>query len=409
MKPMNQIKVYGLEESVRASKYPMSTDIDAIIPSDEIGFWLENDFLPRFIKHMESREYPQYEICDDYVSMKLKKDDNTIVSIKIDEEDIPSVFDYDWHFTRYCVSNKVGTMHRYIMRDRIGENEELVIDHINRDTTDNRKSNLRLATRAQNGYNSTVRKNNISGVMGVCWKSDKGKWKAFINSKNKQIHLGYYDCFEDAVRARLKAESEMCGEFAPQWNLFDAYNIKKSTNTTIKKTYSRLSDAITTYKVAAGLGKQKAGSGEDNYLNGIICQFDLTFTVKAWTEAERYHFLDFVSSQSTMHRITRFDLDKAYIEYVDPRVIDIMREKIAVYNRMKEDGAPADELADLYLGILYTNPAGFRLTARMTTNYRQLKTIYYQRKAHRLPEWREMCRQIRKLPHFEELCLKGGT
>ena len=167
---------------------------------------------------------------------------------------------------------------------------------------------------------------------------------------------------------------------------------------------SLLTDEIT--DTVRGLGQAPIGSGHDNYLNGIICQFDLTLTVKAWTEAERYHFLDFVSSQSTMHRITRFDLDKAYSEYVDPRVIDIMREKIAVYNRMKEDGAPADELAELYLGILDTNPAGFLLTARMTTNYRKLKTIYYQRKAHLLPAWREMCQQIRKLPRFEELCLK---
>lgn len=170
---------------------------------------------------------------------------------------------------------------------------------------------------------------------------------------------------------------------------------------------SLLTDEIT--DTVRNLGQAPIGSGHDNYLNGIICQFDLTITVKAWTEAERYHFLDFVSSQSTMHRITRFDLGKAYIEYVDPRAIDIMREKIAVYNRMKEDGAPAEELAELYLGILYTNPTGFRLTARMTTNYRQFKTMYYQRKAHRLPEWREMCRQIRKLPRFEELCLKGGS
>ena len=167
---------------------------------------------------------------------------------------------------------------------------------------------------------------------------------------------------------------------------------------------SLLTDEIT--DTVRGLGQAPVGSGHDNYLNGIICQFDLTLTVKAWTEAERYHFLDFVSSQSTMHRITRFDLDKAYIEYVDPRAIDIMREKIAVYNRMKEDGAPAEDLAELYLGILYTNPTGFRLTARMTTNYRQFKTMCHQRKAHRLPEWREMCQQIRKLPRFEELCLK---
>jgi len=53
-----------------------------------------------------------------------------------------------------------------------------------------------------------------------------------------------------------------------------------------------------------------------------------------WVEAERYRFLEFVSSQSTMHRITKFDLNKCYNEYVDPRVIEIMKEKIAEYNKL---------------------------------------------------------------------------
>ena len=46
------------------------------------------------------------------------------------------------------------------------------------------------------------------------------------------------------------------------------------------------------------------------FLTGIRVAFDLTFSNKAWVEAERYRFLEFVSSQSTMHRITKFDLDK---------------------------------------------------------------------------------------------------
>ena len=143
-------------------------------------------------------------------------------------------------------------------------------------------------------------------------------------------------------------------------------------------------------------------------------QFDLTFTNKAWVEAERYHFLDFVSSQSTMHRITKFDLDKAYIEYVDPRIVDIMKEKVAAYNELQEDikarreeGKDVTTLMDLatkqYLEILYSNPAGFRLTARMTTNYRQLKTIYHQRKTHRLPEWRAFCDWVETLPNSDFL------
>ena len=149
------------------------------------------------------------------------------------------------------------------------------------------------------------------------------------------------------------------------------------------------------------LGNCEVGSGHDQFLTGIIVQFDLTFSVKAWTEAERYHFFDFVSSQSTMHRITKFDLDKAYNEYVDPRIVEIMKEKVADFNKETEPVIRGQK----YLEILYSNPCGFRLTARMTTNYRQLKTIYYQRISHRLPEWREFCEFVETLPNFKELVL----
>lgn len=146
------------------------------------------------------------------------------------------------------------------------------------------------------------------------------------------------------------------------------------------------------------LAQSKPGSGHDNWLNGIIVQFDLTFSIKAWTEAERYHFLDFVSSQSTMHRITKFDLDTAYIDYVDPRMVDIMKEKVSFYNSLSKDDPYRK---DAYLQILYSNPCGFRLTAGMTTNYRQLKTIYHQRRTHRLPEWQAFCDWIEQLPHSD--------
>lgn len=146
------------------------------------------------------------------------------------------------------------------------------------------------------------------------------------------------------------------------------------------------------------LAQSERGAGHDQWLTGIIVQFDLTMTVKMSVEAERYHFLDFVSSQSTMHRICKFDLDEAYIEYVDPRIIEIMKEKVSEYNNMSEDDPNRQEQ---YLKILYSNPCGFKLTARMTTNYRQLKTIYAQRKNHRLNEWKDFCRWIETLPHSE--------
>ena len=149
------------------------------------------------------------------------------------------------------------------------------------------------------------------------------------------------------------------------------------------------------------LSNCEKGTGHDQWLTGVIVQFDLTYTVKAWTEAERYTWLDFISSQSTMHRIAKFDLDNQYSEYTDPRSIAIVKELVEKYNETKD---PED-----YLRILMSNPCGFKLTAGMSTNYRQLKTIYAQRKTHRLPEWREFCAWIETLPKFKELCLRGDA
>lgn len=160
----------------------------------------------------------------------------------------------------------------------------------------------------------------------------------------------------------------------------------------------------------------RGNGAHGQFMTGIRVNFDLTFTNKAWVEAERYRFLEFVSSQSTMHRITKFNLREQYNEYVDSRIIDIMEEKVAEYNKLVEMRDSLSEYAakqlkkDLndaitkkYLQILYSNPAGFNITARMTTNYRCLKNIYIQRKNHRLPEWREFCKWIETLPYFEEL------
>ena len=141
------------------------------------------------------------------------------------------------------------------------------------------------------------------------------------------------------------------------------------------------------------LGRAEPGSGHDNFLNGIIVQFDLTCSNKMWVEMERYHFIDFVSSQSTMHRAAKMDFSQQFNSYVTARTLIECNRLKAAY---QED--PSDEN---YLKLLYNLPSGLELTARMTTNYRQLKTIYRQRKNHRLPEWREFCRWLETLPHRE--------
>ena len=93
-----------------------------------------------------------------------------------------------------------------------------------------------------------------------------------------------------------------------------------------------------------------------------------------------------------------------------------MKSKVKEYNKITElrDQMPEDsqsridltnELKEMYLEILYSNPAGFTLTARMTTNYRCLRNIYMQRKDHRLPEWRAFCKWVETLPYAEELLI----
>lgn len=153
-------------------------------------------------------------------------------------------------------------------------------------------------------------------------------------------------------------------------------------------------------KGTMSLASCPTGTGHDQFLTGIIAQFDLTFSIKAWTEAERYHFFDFVSSQSTMHKIASFDIAAQCNEYVEPQTIKLCQYLANEYNK--------NPTAENYLKLIYNVPVGFRLTARMTTNYRQLKTIYQQRKAHRLPEWREFCKWIERLPH-SELITRGAA
>ena len=176
-------------------------------------------------------------------------------------------------------------------------------------------------------------------------------------------------------------------------------------------------DLLRAIKLSEASVKDNGAHGQ--FLTGIRVSFDLTFTNKAWVEAERYRFLEFVSSQSTMHRITKFNLDNAYNEYVDSRIIEIMKEKVSEYNSLLLF-APSESATNMekinfeqkqkkkYLEILYSNPAGFELTARMTTNYRCLKNIYKQRKNHRLPEWREFCEWIETLPYAQELIMEDN-
>lgn len=141
------------------------------------------------------------------------------------------------------------------------------------------------------------------------------------------------------------------------------------------------------------LSNCEMGTGHDVMMQGIIVQFDLTFSNKACVELQRYHFIDFVSSQSTMHCISKMDIKRMCNDYVSDTVIAEVERLKEIYLNTKDN--------EDYLRLLYNIPSGFELTARMTTNYRQLKTIYKQRRNHRLPDWHIFCDFIEKLPYSE--------
>ena len=156
-------------------------------------------------------------------------------------------------------------------------------------------------------------------------------------------------------------------------------------------------------KRAINLGTTNSGEGHDNYLNGVIVQFDLYAPLYLWKQLQRYHFLDFISSQSTMHRLVKFNIKEQCVEDTDEIILN--QELLDRYNLL-ENVLEKNDKNKLWRTLVASLPCGFVLGATMTTNYRQLKTIYNQRKYHKLKEWHEFCKWCETLPHFKELCLK---
>ena len=149
---------------------------------------------------------------------------------------------------------------------------------------------------------------------------------------------------------------------------------------------------------AKRLGNTPIGSGHDNFLKGITVVFDVDFTNKVWVQAERYHWFEIISSMSTVHALTKTSIDESmFSEWTDKAVIDRLIEIQKTYTK--------NPTKDNLLRLLYSCPAGITVRAGITTNYRQLKTIYAQRHNHVLPEWREFCQFLLTLPHFAEWCV----
>jgi hypothetical protein len=173
----------------------------------------------------------------------------------------------------------------------------------------------------------------------------------------------------------------------------------------------------TDMKRAKHLGTAIPGSGHDCMNKGITLQFDLQVSEYIWRQLDRYHFIDYVSSQSKMHRILKMDIDKACNKYVSKSSIRELNYWINLYNNFDETNFTNDLILrnneeieftkeNIFKLIIANTPSGIMLTARMTTNYLQLKSIIGQRSQHKLHEWRLLCDYFKTLPLANEIVVK---
>jgi hypothetical protein len=166
------------------------------------------------------RKYNTYDLSGEYGIGYTSKGEE----FYFDLEDYSKIKDNYWYKddTGYMCSIKNKDkiyMHKIIVSDYT------ITDHDSRVKTDNRKVNLRNANTFENSRNSSLAKNNTSGVIGISYDIRNKKWKARIVYKLEEIWLGRFINKKDAIKARLQAEKEYFGEFAPQRHLFEEYNI----------------------------------------------------------------------------------------------------------------------------------------------------------------------------------------
>lgn len=154
---------------------------------------------------------------------------------------------------------------------------------------------------------------------------------------------------------------------------------------------------------AIKLANTPNGSGHQTFLSGIRVSFDLKYPCYITPELQRYHWIDIVTSQSKMHRLLQMNLDESCNKYVSQQTINHLQDLIDSYNmilnshtyrgmivlrngeRIVSD-TKSGQLYHKWMQIISDCPQGLELFMRVSTNYLQLKTIYHQRKNHKLYE-----------------------
>lgn len=155
---------------------------------------------------------------------------NTNEEFYFDLDDYDKIKDYCW-YVRITNNTKENRKKYHCLETWIDDKAmrftELIgckyYDHIDRNPLNNKKDNLRPCTQGENSKNHSLYSNNTSGVSGV--SASNSKYRSYIDMNHKRINIGTFNDKNDAIIARLKAEKEYFGEFAPQQHLFEEYGI----------------------------------------------------------------------------------------------------------------------------------------------------------------------------------------
>lgn len=161
-----------------------------------------------------NKKYNDYYIKENIAHVKLSNCDEEFLC---DAEDWDYAKNICWYksntgYVRGEIDGKMVLFHDYIFN--IKTESDIEVDHIDGNRLDNRRSELRICSRDKNAFNKGLYKNNTSGVTGVSWHRQQEKWCAYIQVEHKNIHLGLFDRFDDAVNVRLMAEKEYFKEYS---------------------------------------------------------------------------------------------------------------------------------------------------------------------------------------------------
>jgi len=151
-----------------------------------------------------------YVIYDTYTEIILcDKNGNERARTKVDLKDAEKCSERRWsvhskgYVQTFCYS-KFEFLHQYLMNAPKGK----YVDHINHDTLDNRRANLRIVTPHQSNLNQHLRKDNTSGHKGISWVKRDSVWEAYIHIDGKKKRLGKFKDLQDAINARKEAEDK---------------------------------------------------------------------------------------------------------------------------------------------------------------------------------------------------------